>query len=700
MLWCEVGEVWAGPPLKLTQKDLEEGFNLKGMWQFKGPDGKRYAIRVPGSWEASVYKRLRAYFGTGVYSLRLEIPKSMVGKHLQLHTSFVMGRVFRMYANGALVGHNGFEVGSTSRVAQYYPFRSRTTRLNLKIVVTNDVFHVSGLFHPVWIGSQQVMQRKRWKEQLSWHFILGIFVFLFLFHLLLYLFYRQDKIVLYFALVCLFVTLRVEFFGVQALEYWFGEIHMITNVKIARMGLYAITPALLWYIRALTHNYFSRWIPQAITYLALVFCGTVFLSSAVQALVFRLWFLVLVGSLLFCLYMMVRLWSRPESKFFVYSSLLFSVTVLNDVLHGLTIITTGFYGRFGFFLFCISQAGYIAWRYQQNQRASVQFAKELEETNQNLERIIDERTLEVREKNRQLSELMQYKEDSVKMLVHDLKSPLSTFMQVPEHTKESRGSLESASLRMQTLIESMLQVNESAEMTLSLQKASVHLNALSQKVVSAIRPVAFSRNVVITNHVPSTLKVEVDGMLVERVLQNVVENALKFAPEDSEVELRGSIQHGSCLLEILDEGPGMTPEIQAKAFEKYKSFGRGQKVSTGLGLFFCREVILAHGGDIRLVNRVTGGTNVQIQLPLSIENTDTLPSLSSSQRELLLPLVSELRSIEVFEISKLQTRIHSLKEFTDPDVERWTQALQVAIKEVDEASYQQLIHQVTADIDY
>jgi len=697
---CGQGEVWAKAPLKLTKQALETGVNLKTAWGFKGPDGKDYAIQVPGSWEGKVYKRFRAFFGKGIYTLELDIPKSMVGKDLQLHSRFMLATSLRVYADGKLVGHNGFYEGSPSKIVQYYPFRTTSTRLSLRIELTNNVFHISGLLHPVWIGTKEVIQKKNFRERLGWHLFLGIFIFLFIFHILLYLFYRKDEMILFFALTCLFTTIRVEFFAVHGLEYFFGEIPVSTNVVFARIGIYGVAPTLMWYIRSLTHDYIPAWIPRTMSYLAVVFSCSAFFSAPIQNLCFRLWFLVIFVNVLYGIYLMFRLLNRPESRFFVVSSLLFSLTAVNDVLHGINVISTGFYARFGFFFFCFGQAGYIAWRNQQNRIASVRFAQELEETNQNLEVIIDERTQEVREKNKQLNELMQFKEDSVKMLVHDLKSPLSAFLQTPGEPSERSDSLQSASLRMKTLIESMLQVNQSEQVALTLQKGSFHLNALSQKVLSLLSPIATARAIHISNQVPSELELEVDGLLMERVLQNILENALKFAPEGSEIELRCSIQHGDCLLEILDQGPGMSPEIQAKAFEKQRSFGKGRHASTGLGLYFCREVILAHGGDIRLVNRVTGGTNVQIKLPLVVKEESAHPLLAEPEKVLLTPFAEALHPIEVYEISKLQPILKKLTDLSEPNIVRWTKALQTAIKEVDEASYQELIHQVPANIDH
>ncbi|TNE43118.1 MAG: hypothetical protein EP343_34495 [Deltaproteobacteria bacterium] len=694
------GEAWALAPLKLTQQDLKEGFQLKTKWQFKGPDGKQYVIPVPGSWEASAYKRRWTYFGVGVYRLQLEIPSSMVGQRLQLHSPLVLGSSLRVYVNGTLVGHNGSYIGSPSKVVQYYPFRATSTRLKIKVQIKNEIFHLSGLVYPIWIGTYSAIQKKRWRGRFGWHLILGIFIFLSVFHFLLFGFYRQDKIVLYFAFVCLFMAMRVEFFGAQALEYLFGDIPISINVKLARISLYGIAPALLWYVRSLTHDYFPRWLPQSLTYLGLFFSCTVFLPPAIQALFFQCWLVLILGNVSFGLFLMLRLWGRPEARFFVYSSLFFSLTIFNDILHGLGAITTGFYARFGFFLFCFSQAGYIAWRNQKTQIASVKFAKELEETNQNLEMLIDKRTQEIQEKNQQLQELMKFKEDSVKMLVHDLKSPLSTFLHVSEGVPQSGSSFQSASLRMQTLIESMLQVNESEQVKLALEKKPHLLHTLCQRAISVVSTMASVRDITISNEVPSTYEVEVDEMLLERVIQNVLDNALKFSPEGSQIDIRCSEQGEHYMLEILDEGPGVSPEVQAKAFDMHKSFGQGPLASSGLGLFFCQEAIHAHEGTIRLKNRVTGGTNVQIQLPRLLPNEEPSLPLSPVDTELLAPFVLELQSVEVYEISKLQHILKKLNALTRPSIEHWRKALQTAIKEVDEVRYQQLIHQVSTDLDH
>ena len=116
------------------------------------------------------------------------------------------------------------------------------------------------------------------------------------------------------------------------------------------------------------------------------------------------------------------------------------------------------------------------------------------------------------------------------------------------------------------------------------------------------------------------LHAEGDPFLLRQALGNLLDNAIDFAPEGSEVvlALRRAARH-SAVLTVRDHGPGIPDYAQAKVFEKFYSLARphSQKKSTGLGLAFVREIAALHGGRIELANAAGGGAVATLTLPLS-----------------------------------------------------------------------------------
>jgi two-component system sensor histidine kinase KdpD len=100
-------------------------------------------------------------------------------------------------------------------------------------------------------------------------------------------------------------------------------------------------------------------------------------------------------------------------------------------------------------------------------------------------------------------------------------------------------------------------------------------------------------------------------------LCNLVDNAVKYAPPDSEVAIEARCCEAGVEISVSDDGPGLAPGSESSIFEK---FVRGQPESAttgvGLGLAICRAIVEAHGGSIRAENRPSGGARIAFTLPV------------------------------------------------------------------------------------
>ena len=112
--------------------------------------------------------------------------------------------------------------------------------------------------------------------------------------------------------------------------------------------------------------------------------------------------------------------------------------------------------------------------------------------------------------------------------------------------------------------------------------------------------------------------VSADAVLLEQVFVNLLENAAKYTPPGSPIEIVARAGDGTIAVEIADRGPGIAPGDESRLFEK---FFRGRQIeagatSAGLGLAICRGVISAHGGTIAAANRPGGGAVFRLTLPI------------------------------------------------------------------------------------
>jgi two-component system sensor histidine kinase KdpD len=126
------------------------------------------------------------------------------------------------------------------------------------------------------------------------------------------------------------------------------------------------------------------------------------------------------------------------------------------------------------------------------------------------------------------------------------------------------------------------------------------------------------RNRVVEVHLPPDLPlVHLDAMLIEQVLVNLLDNAVKYTPAQSPIDISASQEDESVRVDLADRGPGFPPGDEQRAFEK---FYRGHTASirgVGLGLTICRAIVEAHGGKIWAEGRQGGGALVRLTLPAS-----------------------------------------------------------------------------------
>src|SRR5262249_44127629 len=114
------------------------------------------------------------------------------------------------------------------------------------------------------------------------------------------------------------------------------------------------------------------------------------------------------------------------------------------------------------------------------------------------------------------------------------------------------------------------------------------------------------------------LLLSLDGVLMEQVFFNLLENAARYTPSGSEIEIVARVTDKRVEIRFADNGPGLPPGTEARVFEK---FFRGSTVTddgrrgAGLGLAICQAIIEAHGGRISARNRSGGGAEFLISLP-------------------------------------------------------------------------------------
>ena len=175
--------------------------------------------------------------------------------------------------------------------------------------------------------------------------------------------------------------------------------------------------------------------------------------------------------------------------------------------------------------------------------------------------------------------------------------------------------------RQLNLIESLLETQHGEIWGISLDRQRLPLHTLTQNFVAEWQPMLQKRKATIEHRVPEDLPLlQFDRNQLWRVFENLLANALKHNPPGLNLTLSAQLDlDADCVrCTLADDGVGMTPEQCAQLFEPYTR-GKSAKLMSGLGLglYLCRQIVTAHGGDIGAVSQPGEGATFWFTLPLN-----------------------------------------------------------------------------------
>jgi two-component system sensor histidine kinase KdpD len=212
---------------------------------------------------------------------------------------------------------------------------------------------------------------------------------------------------------------------------------------------------------------------------------------------------------------------------------------------------------------------------------------------------------------------------------HDLRTPLTSIKAAAssllqddvQWDEESRRSftmaIEHEADRLNRLVENLLDISRIEGGALRPEKEWYPVDELVHDVLGRMQQSLQGREV--TTQVPADVPpVELDYMMVDQVLTNLLENALRYTPAGSPLEIVVSTTATEMAVSVADRGPGIPPDDLERIFDKfYRVMGRSRATSgSGLGLAVCRGLIETHGGRIWAENRPGGGAIFCFTLPL------------------------------------------------------------------------------------
>jgi signal transduction histidine kinase len=236
---------------------------------------------------------------------------------------------------------------------------------------------------------------------------------------------------------------------------------------------------------------------------------------------------------------------------------------------------------------------------------------------------------------RQVIELEQLRDSLVHMIVHDLRTPLTSIMGglqtivdsefEPELTREFVALAADSARSLLEMVNTLLDINKLESGQLDLHREPVNFASLAQEALDQVRGLALEHRHELHSEADVCPLLPADGELLRRVVVNLLGNAIKFTPDGGRISLSCAADDQGLTFTVRDTGPGIPEEDRERIFEKFgqvQSRQQGRKYSTGLGLTFCKMVAEAHGGRIWVESEPGRGSAFHVWIP----NTGGFPS--------------------------------------------------------------------------
>ena len=261
----------------------------------------------------------------------------------------------------------------------------------------------------------------------------------------------------------------------------------------------------------------------------------------------------------------------------------------------------------------------------------IQLRNALEDANRFLERRVQERTAELQEALRKLSELNQMKANFVANISHELRTPLThvkgylellttgSLGLLSDEQKNALQISQRAAGRLESLIDNLILFSLAARGEMTLRLASVNLNKVAGEVITYSRPKANDRGVTLNFDIrPDIPFVQADEEKISWAILQLVDNAIKFTPKGGKVTL--SIQPETDTLvtvSVTDTGIGIPAQHLEEIFEPFHQLDASATRhygGTGLGLALVKEIISAHGSIIEVQSEQGKGSTFSFPL--------------------------------------------------------------------------------------
>lgn len=611
--------------------DDGEPYKLSGQWEFYWdqllaptdfglPKNPEYLY--PGSWNRQTNHPM---LGVATYRMRLRFS----GDQRSVSLFFpIINCAAKVWINGRLAER----AGVVSRNREEYKPRltgtlvsipDRTRDVDIVVQVANFSYFSGGIVQTPVLQKTSALFRSINQSNGVEDFFAGSLVAMFIYQFILYFLYHRGKPYLWLGLICLAVAARalVTHGGSFLLPHVFPAVDWEIWKKLEFASVYGVVALFPLYVRDLFKEQAPRWPVFVFVAVALALLGIVLVTPQyVYGMLLEVCHVFLLMTFVYAVYSIVKAWraGNPDARvifFGVMASFPFILTEIlkNSLFHP---VSFGFMYlvELGVLVFLLFQVYLLAHHYAKSYQ-------KLETVNQDLERIVGERTS-------QLSTANKVKDRLLSVMSHDIKSPLNSLRGILQiynmgaitqeefstFARQVENDLNTTSM----LVENILYWTAGQVKGIQVTKEVFDLKSLLEENLRLFHTAVVNKKLNVTHNVMKPLTLHTDRNILNLAVRNLIANAIKFSFEGGDIDIVVTVNQSSVLIQVIDKGVGMSEEELAKIQDPEQTMskqGTRDEKGTGLGLAMCREFLSRAGASLHVESKQGVGSRFTILLP-------------------------------------------------------------------------------------
>lgn len=259
------------------------------------------------------------------------------------------------------------------------------------------------------------------------------------------------------------------------------------------------------------------------------------------------------------------------------------------------------------------------------------------------------------DRKRREEKSLELKDKFIANISHEFRTPLTIINGILDRylvDEKSNNELVIAKrngLRLVTMVEQLLELSRLRDNP-TMTFHHYRLASLMAMPIESFSRLAQQNTLTFSSTVPPDLWVECDAQGFEKILFNLLSNAIKYTPSGGDVTVVTYVENDSIVLDVIDNGIGISTEYQHKIFERFQRAENQQTNNTfgvGIGLSLVNELVAAHGWHISLISELDKGSKFSLSMPMAQPQIEDSPLIHSTLSEDISPLFDRPKNVNV-----------------------------------------------------